>query len=179
MNKHLQVLPLPVMLSLARCCAWPLHIFPGQSWETPSLPVFSPEPRSVHSLTTLATPSHLSPFPSLHLPHTYSSSLLPPPPVPSPLLLAGWSPHVTPGAVEPDGLRAALRAEQHGFRLMWTCGWWTWRVWRWLPCWRPWSSSSRFWSVLVGWQTTTAVSGEAQGTFSPAERQLVAEVSAA
>lgn len=90
-----------------------------------------------------------------------------PPSFPHLLLLPTNSPFPTPPTPTPPRWTLqpspALCAEQCG----WTCGWWTWRVWRWSPCW-PWSSSSsRFWSILVGWQTTTAVSEETRATFPP------------
>lgn len=56
-----------------------------------------------------------------------------------------------------------------------TCWPWTWRDWKWLPCWWSWSSSSRFWSGLVCWQPATTVSKGGGDVFS-GEEPLVAEV---
>lgn len=154
-------------------------VFFSNCWKHHLCPLFLQPlflPFSYHFATSLSSPHT----------HTPSSSSIfhTPPPHPRLPSLSDWCrSHVRPGDMDSDGLRAALHAEHcvcgpvdHEAAVSTAACWpWTWRDWKWLPCWWSWSSLSRFWSGLVYWQPAMTVSKGGEDVFSR-EEPLVAEV---
>lgn len=128
---------------------------------------------------------HLSPLflQPLFLPFSYRiATSLPPPfhahPAPPSLTGAGLTSDLAMWIQTAYGQRCTLSSasvDHEPAVSAATCWPWTWRDWKWLPCWWSWSSSSRFWSGLACWQPATTVSKGGGDVFSR-EEPLVAEV---